>query len=169
MSDQPEEDTFSERLDVDLWKKVFQHAKPHKRLILPLAISAVIIAIADASFALITRWAVDDVVEKGTDALFGPHIAVYVIAAVALSLGVLIFIIKAGGLANHMSHDIRQESFERLQQLEFAYFDHRPHVAAGVACQRASAIARPTGVGQGAGLGGTHRPPTRSALPHPRP
>lgn len=39
---------------------------------------------------------------------------------------VWLFIAKAGSLSNHMSHDIRGNCFRHLQELEFAYFDHRP-------------------------------------------
>ena len=123
---EPEEDVFSERLDFRLWGRVFRHALPYKRLLIPLAVSAVVIAIVDASFALVTRWAVDDVVQAAGALSIGPQIAVYVVLTVALSLGVWFFIISAGGLANNMSHDIRKECFKRIQELEFAYFDHRP-------------------------------------------
>lgn len=126
MKQEPEEDVFSERLDVNLWVKVFRHALPYKRLIIPLAITAVGIAIVDASFLMVTRWAIDDVVAKGAGIAFGPHVSVYVFLTVALATGVWVFINSAGGLANHMSHDIREECFKRLQELEFAYFDHRP-------------------------------------------
>ncbi len=125
MNEEPQEDVFSEKLDLDLWARVFRHALPYKRLLVPLAISAVGIALCDASFALVTRWAVDDVVAQGAVNL-GPHIAVYGGLTLALSIGVWLFINSAGGLSNNMSHDIRAESFKRLQELEFAYFDHRP-------------------------------------------
>lgn len=125
MKEEPQEDVFSERLDLSLWARVFRHALPYKRLIVPLAISGVSIALVDASFALVTRWAVDTVAGGGAVNL-GPHIAVYAFLTVALASGVWLFINSAGGLSNNMSHDIRAECFKRLQELEFAYFDHRP-------------------------------------------
>ncbi|MGJ8634133.1 MAG: ABC transporter ATP-binding protein [Luteolibacter sp.] len=126
MKEEPQEDVFSDKLDLSLWMRVFRHALPYKRLLIPLAISAVGIALVDASFALVTRWAVDDVVAAGNVLNLWPHIAVYGLLTLMLSGGVLVFINAAGGLSNHMSHDIRAESFKRLQELEFAYFDHRP-------------------------------------------
>ena len=124
MKDEPQEDVFSEKLDLGLWRRVFRHALPYKRLLVPLAISAVAIALVDATFALVTRWAVDDVVAGNADLL--PHMWVYGFLTIALAAGVWVFINSAGGLSNHMSHDIRAECFKRLQELEFAYFDHRP-------------------------------------------
>lgn len=126
MKDEPQEDVFSDKLDLNLWARVFRHALPYKRLLVPLAISAVGIALVDASFALVTRWAVDDVVQAGNVLNLWPHIAVYGFLTIALSVGVWVFINSAGGLSNNMSHDIREECFKRIQELEFAYFDHRP-------------------------------------------
>jgi ATP-binding cassette subfamily B protein len=126
MSNEEPEDAFSEKFDMGLWKRVFQIALRYKRLLIPLAISAVAIAAVDASFALVTRWTVDDVDEVTSMRDLAPHIAVYLALTIALSAGVLVFIRSAGALANHMSHDIRRDCFERLQELEFSYFDHRP-------------------------------------------
>jgi ATP-binding cassette subfamily B protein len=55
MKNQPEEDVFSDRLDLNLWVRVFRHALPYKRLLIRLAISAVAIAMVEATFALVTR------------------------------------------------------------------------------------------------------------------
>lgn len=126
MNQEVPEDTFSEKFDMTLWKKVFRLALRYKRLLIPLAIAAVTIAAVDACFSLVTRWAVDDVDEISSIMDLAPHMAVYGMLIIGLSLGVLVFIRSAGGLANHMSHDIRRDCFRRLQELEFSYFDHRP-------------------------------------------
>ena len=126
MNNEVPEDAFSEKFDMGLWKKVFRIALRYRQLLIPLAISAVAIAAVDASFALVTRWTVDDVDEVSSMRDLAPHIAVYLALTIALSAGVLVFIRSAGALANHMSHDIRRDCFERLQELEFSYFDHRP-------------------------------------------
>ncbi len=126
MKDEPLEDVFSEKLDLSLWARVFRHALPYKYLLVPLAISAVFIALLEASFALVTRWAVDDVVKAGNTLNLWPHITIYSVLTFSLAGGVWVFINSAGGLSNHMSHDIREECFKRIQELEFAYFDHRP-------------------------------------------
>jgi ATP-binding cassette, subfamily B, bacterial len=126
MKDEPQEDVFSERLDLSLWGRVFHHAIPYKRLLVPLVISAVVIALVEASFALVTRWTVDDVVRVGNFLNLWPHITAYGFLTVTLAVSVWVFVNTAGGLANHMSHDIREACFKRIQELEFAYFDHRP-------------------------------------------
>ncbi|MEO5914631.1 MAG: ABC transporter ATP-binding protein [Luteolibacter sp.] len=126
MKDEPQEDVFSDKLDLSLWARVFRHALPYKRLLIPLSISAVAIAMVDASFALVTRWTVDTVATAGSSPNLWPQMGVYGFLTISLATGVWFFINSAGGLANNMSHDIREECFKRLQELEFAYFDHRP-------------------------------------------
>ncbi|BET69519.1 ABC transporter ATP-binding protein [Opitutales bacterium ASA1] len=126
MSHEPQEDQFHSRIDWRLWRQVLAHARPHKRLVRPLAVAAVVVALVDGSFALVTRGAIDTVLEQGTASSIGGYIAAYVALALALSVGVWVFIKMAGGVSNHVSHDIRRAGFARLQELEFAYFDHRP-------------------------------------------
>ncbi len=124
-----EEDTFHDRLDWGLWRQVFRHALPYKRYVIGLSVAAVILAICDASFALITRWAVDDVsaaVEAGESFSAWPYVGAYLGLAVTLAVGVRSFIIFAGSLSHHMSHDVRRATFTRIQELEMSYFDHRP-------------------------------------------
>ena len=121
-----EEDTFSDRLDWSLWRRVFRHALPYKGYLIGLGTAAVIIALCEASFALITRWAVDDVVEAGNGFTVTPYVAAYLGLATVLAVGVWSFIVCAGSLSHNMSHDIRRATFGRIQDLEMAYFDHRP-------------------------------------------
>jgi len=120
------EDEFQARLDAGLWWKVFQHALRLKRFLIPLAFTAMGIAALDASFAQVTRWTIDAVVQRGAHADLRPYIGLYFLLTVLLSLGVWVFIELAGNISNHMSHDIRRLCFDRLQDLEFAFYDHRP-------------------------------------------
>lgn len=119
------EDEFKPRLDLSLWRRIFRHALRHPRIVRWLAFSCFLIAACDASFALVTKWVIDDATLHG-----GAHLVQYAIAytcvAAALSAGVWTFIYRAGSLSNYMSHDIRKECFARLQELEFAFFDTRP-------------------------------------------
>ncbi|HSH09577.1 MAG TPA: ABC transporter ATP-binding protein, partial [Oceanipulchritudo sp.] len=124
-----EEDTFHDRLDWGLWRQVFRHALPYKGLVIKLAVAAIVIAACDASFALVTRWAVDDVsaaVAAGTSFSAWRYAAAYFGVAATLAVSVCCFIIFAGSLSHCMSHDIRRDTFTRIQELEMSYFDHRP-------------------------------------------
>ncbi len=121
-----QEDDFKARLDAGLWWKIFLRALHLKRYLIPLAIAAVIIAMCDAGFALVTRWVIDGVVTSGSAAPFTHYILVYLLLTVLLCTGIWVFIDMAGNISNRLAHDIRRDCFDRLQQLEFAFFDTRP-------------------------------------------
>ncbi|PTY02613.1 ABC transporter ATP-binding protein [Verrucomicrobia bacterium LW23] len=126
MHDTSQVDAVSDKLDFSLWTRVFRHALPYRRHLITLAVAAVVIAFCDASFALLTRWAMDEVVATGKNTDFRLIAGAYFAMITTFSLSVWIFINAAGTLSHNMSHDIREECFRRIQELEFAYFDHRP-------------------------------------------
>ncbi len=121
-----QEDEFKARLDAGLWWKIFRRALHLKRYLIPLFLTAVIIAMCDAGFAHITRWVIDGVVRHGAHAPFTRYIAVYLAVTLTLCAGVWLFIEMAGNISNRLAHDIRRDCFDRLQELEFAFFDTRP-------------------------------------------
>jgi len=121
-----QQDEFKARLDAGLWGRIFRRALPLKRFLIPLFLTAIVTAMCDASFALTTRWVIDGVAAHGAAAPFTRYICVYLGLTVALSTCVWFFIGLAGNISNRMAHDIRRDGFDRLQDLEFAYFDTRP-------------------------------------------
>ncbi|HRI80986.1 MAG TPA: ABC transporter ATP-binding protein [Opitutaceae bacterium] len=121
-----QEDDFKARLDAGLWWKLLRRAFHLKRYLIPLFLSALVLAVCDASFALITRWVIDGVVRDGTAANFPLYAAAYLAVTFILCACVWLFIWLAGNISNRLAHDIRRDGFDRLQQLEFAFFDTRP-------------------------------------------
>jgi ATP-binding cassette subfamily B protein len=121
-----QQDEFKARIDAGLWGKIFRRALHLKGYLIPLFVTAVLTAVCDASFALTTRWVIDGVATRGAQAPFGRYIAVYGLLTVTLCSCVWVFIDLAGNISNRMAHDIRRDCFDRLQELEFAFFDTRP-------------------------------------------
>ena len=120
------QDEFKARLDAGLWGRIFRRALPLKRFLIPLFITAVLTAMCDAGFALTTRWVIDGVTQHGAQAPFTLYIGVYLGLTLGLCTCIWVFIDLAGNISNRMAHDIRRDGFDRLQDLEFAYFDTRP-------------------------------------------
>jgi ATP-binding cassette, subfamily B, bacterial len=121
-----QQDEFKARLDAGLWGRIFRRALKLKRFLIPLFLTAVLTAMCDAGFALTTRWVIDGVATRGAAAPFPLYICVYLGLALSLCGCVWVFIDLAGNISNRMAHDIRRDCFDRLQDLEFAYFDARP-------------------------------------------
>lgn len=120
------EDNFNPKFDVRLWWRIGRRALTYKRFLAPLFLFAVITAICDASFALATRWAIDGVMREGTQANLVGYASVYVGLVITIGLCIWGFITLAGNISNRLAHDIRSEGFNRLQQLEFSFYDTRP-------------------------------------------
>jgi ATP-binding cassette subfamily B protein len=121
-----QEDEFQAKLDTGLWLKIFRRALHYRRLLIPLFIAAVILAICDATFVQVTRWVIDGVIRDGASAPFGRYIAAYLAVTLVFCASVWSFIELAGSLCCHLAHDIRRDCFDKLQTLEFAFFDTRP-------------------------------------------
>ncbi len=122
----PAEDDFKAKLDAGLWWKIVRRAFHLKRFLIPLFIVSLGMAICDASFAFITRWVIDGVIQQGREANFVLFAGVYFGVTLTLCSCVWMFIYLAGNISNRLAHDIRRDSFDRLQELEFAFFDTRP-------------------------------------------
>jgi ATP-binding cassette subfamily B protein len=121
-----QEDEFQARLNTGLWLKIFRRSLRYKHLLVPLFACAVILAVCDAIFVQITRWVIDGVVRDGAAAPFGHYLTGYLAVTVVFAGCVWSFINLAGSLSNHLAHDIRTDSFNKLQELEFSFFDTRP-------------------------------------------
>jgi len=122
----PLEDDFKAKLDAGLWWKILRRAFHLKRFLIPLFAVSLLLAICDAAFAFITRWVIDGVIQDGRDANFLLFAGTYFGVTLVLCSCVWLFIYLAGNISNRLAHDIRRDSFDRLQELEFAFFDTRP-------------------------------------------
>ena len=61
-----------------------------------------------------------------TDTAFKLYAAFYIVLVTMFSLLVWVFIRAAGHLATGIAFDLREQGFERLQELSFSYYDTRP-------------------------------------------
>lgn len=119
-------DEIQNKINIGLWKQIFQFALGHKKLLVCLASNAVIVSLIDALFPIPVKMAID--VIQGEETRFDLWLPAAAFAAltIALCVGVHFFIKQAGSISYHISHDIKTESFKRLQELEFAYYDSQP-------------------------------------------
>lgn len=126
MKTQNTEDPLHNKIDLDLWKSIFAYALGHKRLLIPLASSAVALSGIEALFPIVTKIAVE-IIEQGkpVESLWLPGVLFFALS-ISLSILVLVFIRCAGSISHHISFDIKRDCFKRLQELEFSFYDSQP-------------------------------------------
>jgi ATP-binding cassette subfamily B protein len=116
----------TKELDWGLWKRLARYARPYKREVVLLCIAGAATAVVDTLFPLLMMEIVDDVVENRGAVDVWPYAGAYAVLTVMLCLCVWVFIWLAGRLRTYVSHDIRRDGFDKLQQLSFSYYDRRP-------------------------------------------
>ncbi len=106
------------------WKALFNMVyRPQKKLFHTLIVVALLTAAIDASFTLVTKALVDDLVEFGMNINLIPYASIF--AGLTLTIVVFIwwFIRLAGQLSTNLMYSLRKQTFEHLQQLSFKFFD----------------------------------------------
>ncbi len=108
--------------------------KEHRKLILDLfrpltkdfillAVLLVFIAILDAAIPYATKIAIDRFITPRTTEGLSQYALVYGSAVAIFGFLIVIFIILAGKLESDLAYALRKESFNRMQDYDFAYFD----------------------------------------------
>ena len=120
------EDSFEEGVDLGLWRQLMAYTLHYPVEVTILAVCAICTAIAEVAFPLITRAVIDAVSNEGAEVNLLQYGFLYFAFVVLLACSVGGFIWFGGKIRTHVSHDIRKNGFQNLQQLSFAYYDFRP-------------------------------------------
>jgi len=117
---------YSRTIDLALWRRIITHARPYRAAGVGLVVAGLLVAAVDVGLPLVTARLID-LATAGADAqALLPWISVYAALFLLLAACIYAFISFAGRIATGVGHDLRVLSFERLQQLEPAFFDTRP-------------------------------------------
>ena len=121
-----EEEFESKKVDIRTWKKLLQYAGKHKKHLLIMSISMVMIAVFDVIIPYMRSYAIDEyILAESTNGLMGFTI-LYFVLSILIGFIVFLFIYKAGFLETHITFDIRKDAFNNLQRLSFSYYDVTP-------------------------------------------
>lgn len=112
-----------DKIQISIWKDFFKYLKPYKKQFILITIMMAFLGVLDASFPLMTKYAIDNFVEKGSINGIGKFGLVYFLTVLALSITVYLFIVLAGKVETQMAYDIRRKGFEKLQLLPLSYYD----------------------------------------------
>ncbi|MCK5812580.1 MAG: ABC transporter ATP-binding protein [Clostridiales bacterium] len=119
-----ENQEYNKSFDKEMWKKVIKYILIHKKVLLLLISSLVILSGLESITPLLTRYAIDTYIESGSTANMGWFIIVYFIVILIKASSIFALIYLAEKLFLEVSHSIRKDAFEKLQKLSFTYYDN---------------------------------------------
>ncbi|MBQ2977533.1 MAG: ABC transporter ATP-binding protein [Clostridia bacterium] len=125
-----EEQDFTKKFDLSLWKKILHYAKDYHKDLYRLAGAMAITAGCDVLFPLMTSYAIDHFIPNlnhpgGTDGLPG-FIVAYLILLVIQVIAIFRFLYLGGKVEVGTCYTIRKRAFRKLQELPFSYYDRMP-------------------------------------------
>ena len=115
-----------EKVDVKLWKRLFGYAMRNRGLFVRILVTMLIVAIIDAFYPVLTRFAIDRFVrpenEPDTHGIW-IFFAIYAALVILQGFGTMRFIGRSGEMEMAISYAIRQEAYLKLQTLSFSFYD----------------------------------------------
>lgn len=114
------------KVDLRLWRKLLQYTLHYRRTAVAFTSVAFGMAASDLCFPIVTGSLIAEVETKGADANITFYGWAYAILTVVLCANVWGFIVCAGKIRTHVSHDIRRDAFAQLQELSFSFYDTKP-------------------------------------------
>lgn len=120
-----EENSNYDKIQINIWKDFFKYLKPYKKHFFVITMIMVFLGVLDTIFPLMTKYAIDNFVEKGSMIGVEKFALSYLILVAALSISVYLFISLAGKIETQMAYDIRKIGFEKLQTLPLSYYDEK--------------------------------------------
>lgn len=121
-----QEESYNKHFDWSLWKKLVRYVKPYRKLMMLLILVMVGVGCIEATFPIMTKYAVDNfIVKKTLDGIGIFAIKYFGLVAIQV-INIWGLIVIAGKIEVSLCYDIRKKAFEHLQNLSFSYFDKTP-------------------------------------------
>lgn len=123
MEDSIKKELEDSKFSLQLWKTLLSYLKPFRSELIKIAICMVLLALIDTLIPLLTQIAIDNYIMKNNFDGIAGYIAMYMLAAGALSLTIYAFHVYGGRVDAGVIRMLRRHAFEHLQKLPFAYYD----------------------------------------------
>ncbi len=120
---QEQEFDHDQKMDLSIWKRLFRYVLRCKSAFALSIVSNMSIAIIDIIYPLMSKYAIDHFIGKGTIEGLSWFIPLYIVLVSLQAFSVFAFVAQAGRIEMNVAYDIRQEAFKKLQELSFSYFD----------------------------------------------
>jgi ATP-binding cassette subfamily B protein len=111
------------KYDISLWKDLLPFFKHYKKTFIQLIFCMLGLAVIDASFPLMTRYAIDHFIQKNTTEHFLLFGILYFAMVLMICTIIYLFIRVAGVIESGVGYTLRKECFNKLQELSFSYYD----------------------------------------------
>lgn len=121
-----EEQEYTKRFDLSLWRKLLRYAVAYKWHLIGLTAVMVLVGFIDALFPMLNRRAVDQFIVPGTTEGLAGFVVLYAGLILLQVLNVVGLIWLAGKIEVGLVYDLRRTGFRKLQELSFSYFDRTP-------------------------------------------
>ena len=121
-----QEQEYSKRLDMKVWKRLLPFARPYRRQLAILIGQMFLLGLVDAVMPLFNRYAIDKIALTGRLERLIPFGLIALAVIVLQALNVRLMILYAGRLECFIPYDIRKAAFARLQTMPLAYYDQTP-------------------------------------------
>jgi len=120
------EDDEEQKVDLSLWKKLLRYTLHYRLTAITFTFVAFCLAATDIGFPLLTGTLIRDIEQNQRDVNLYAYAWAFAGLSVGLSLSIWSFILCAGKIRTHVSHDIRRDAFVQLQKLSFSFYDTKP-------------------------------------------
>lgn len=114
------------KIDVNVWKKVFKILGSLKKQIIVLILFAVMLALTEALNSVMQVYAIETFVEDGNYKTLPYFIAINVLFVGLMAFLIWGFVRNGTKVEATVTYTIRKEAFENLQKLSYSYFDKTP-------------------------------------------
>lgn len=111
------------KIDLRVWKRLLSYALRSKWRVISTMSIMIMVAGIDLLYPLMTRFAINNLILPQTTQGVWQFAGLYILLVLFQSTGVFLFVKGAGRLERDISYDIRQETFTKLQQLSFSFYD----------------------------------------------
>jgi len=121
-----EEQDYTKRFDLSLWKRLLHIAKPFHKNLYFIAFLMAVSAVIDVIVPMLTAYAIDHYIALHTTEGIGWFVAVYVIVMILQALSIYLFLNQSSRVEVGVCYTIRTMGFQKLQELPFSYYDRMP-------------------------------------------
>src|SRR5687768_13242302 len=97
------------RLDWRIWRRLLAYVLPYRRQLTFIILAGMGTAACDAMFGLLTRSVFDAVATHGAQAGLAGYALAYVLNILGICTCIYLFILNAGFITTHVSHDLRRD------------------------------------------------------------